>query len=153
MTAIPGLGPKKIAAVWNQLGITTVGELEYACIENRLVGLPGFGQKTQDKIRQGIQQLKRRRGFHLYATVIGEAERLVGAIRHATGGWRAGLVGELRRLLAVLPTIAVLAGADRPHSVLEGLRHVEGLGEGTQAGNRITARSSLGGPGTRTASG
>src|SRR5437773_2266694 len=152
MTAVPGLGPKKIAAVWNQLGITTVGELEYACIENRLVGLPGFGQKTQDKIRQGIQQLKRRRGFHLYATVIGEAERLVGAIRHATGVRRAELVGELRRRLEVVRTISVLAGADRPHSVLEGLRHVEGLGEVTQAGNRITARSSLGVPVTVTVS-
>ena len=152
MTAIPGLGPKKIAAVWNQLGITTVGELEYACIENRLVGLPGFGQKTQDKIRQGIQQLERRRGFHLYATVIGEAERLVGAIRHATGVRRAELVGELRRRLEVVRTISVLAGADRPHSVLEGLRHVEGLGEVTQAGNRITARSSLGVPVTVTVS-
>jgi DNA polymerase (family X) len=146
MTAVPGLGPKKIAAVWNQLGITTVGELEYACIENRLVGLPGFGQKTQDKIRQGIQQLKRRRGFHLYATVIGEAERLVGAIGHATGVRRAELVGELRRRLEVVRTISVLAGADRPQSVLEGLRHVEGLGEVTQAGTRITARSSLGVP-------
>ncbi|MEK7269030.1 MAG: helix-hairpin-helix domain-containing protein [Nitrospirota bacterium] len=48
MTTIPGLGPKKITTVWNQLGITTVGELEYACIVNRLVGLPGFGQKSQD---------------------------------------------------------------------------------------------------------
>src|SRR5437667_1611174 len=120
MAAIPGLGPKKIKAIYDQLGITTVGELEYACIENRLVGLPGFGQKTQDKIRQGIQQLKRRRGFHLYATVIGEAERVVGAIRHATGVRRAELVGELRRRLEVVRTISVLAGADRPHSVLEG---------------------------------
>src|SRR2546430_7527247 len=97
MTAVPGLGPKKIAAVWNQLGITTVGELEYACIENRLVGLPGFGQKTQGKIRQGIQQLKRLRGFHLYATVIGEAERLVGGIPHGTGGRRAALVCAVGR--------------------------------------------------------
>src|SRR3989442_13656980 len=126
MGAIPGVGPKKIAAVWNQLGITTVGELEYACIENRLVGLPGFGQKTQDKIRQGIQQLKRRRGFHLYATVIGEAERLVGAIRQATGGGGAGLVGALRRRLEGVPTILGLAGAGRPHSALRGLPPVRG---------------------------
>ncbi|MEK6525932.1 MAG: helix-hairpin-helix domain-containing protein, partial [Nitrospirota bacterium] len=107
MTTIPGLGPKKITTVWNQLGITTVGELEYACIENRLVGLPGFGQKTQDKIRQGIQQLKRRRGFHLYANVIGEAERILEAIRHSAGVRHAELVGELRRRLEVVRTISV----------------------------------------------
>src|SRR2546429_134041 len=134
MTAVPGLGPKKIAAVWNQLGITTVGELEYACIENRLVGLPGFGQKTQDKIRQGIQQLKRRRGFHLYATVIGDAERLVGAIRHATGVRRAELAGELRRRLEIVRTISVLADSEEALYAALGLPYIEpelreGLGE------------------------
>src|SRR5206468_10650970 len=38
MATIPGLGPKKLKAIYDQLGISTVGELEYACIENRLVG-------------------------------------------------------------------------------------------------------------------
>jgi len=146
MTAIPGLGPKKITTVWNQLGITTVGELEYACIENRLVGLPGFGQKTQDKIRQGIQQLKRRRGFHLYANVIGEAERILEAIRHSAGVRHAELVGELRRRLEVVRTISVLVSADGLRSVLEGLRQVEGLGELTPAGSTIAWKSSLGVP-------
>ncbi len=146
MTTIPGLGPKKITTVWNQLDITTVGELEYACIENRLVGLPGFGQKTQDKVRQGIQQLKRRRGFHLYANVIGEAERILEVIRHSAGVRHAELVGELRRRLEVVRTISMLVSADGLRSVLEGLRQVEGLGELTQAGSTITGKSSLGVP-------
>src|SRR5438445_13722056 len=64
MAAIPGLGPKKLKAIYDQLGISSVGELEYACIENRLGGLQGFGQKTQEKIRAGIRQDKRRQGFH-----------------------------------------------------------------------------------------
>lgn len=90
--------------------------------------------------------MKRRRGFHLYATVIGEAERLAGAIRQAAGVRRIKLVGELRRCLEVVRTISILASADRPRAVLEGLRQVEGLGEVTQVGNRITAVSSLGIP-------
>lgn len=146
MTAIPGMGPKKIAAVWEKLGITTMGELEYACIENRLVNLPGFGQKTQDKIRQGIQQLKRRRGFHLYATVIGEAERIVGVIRHSAGVRRAELVGDLRRRMEVVQTISVLVSADRPQNVLEGLRQIEGLWELTRGGDKVIGRSPLGIP-------
>src|SRR5206468_1313950 len=68
------------------------------------------------------------------------------------GGMSAELVSVWRRRLEVFRTISVHAGADRPHSVLEGLRHVEGLGEVTQAGNRITARSSLGVPVTVTVS-
>ena len=146
MTAIPGMGPKKIAAVWEKLGITTMGELEYACVENRLVSLPGFGQKTQDKIRQGIQQLKRRRGFHLYANVIGEAERIVEVIRHSAGVRSAVLVGELRRRLEVVRTISVLVGADRPQSVLDGLQRIEGLWELSRAGDKIIGKSPMGIP-------
>src|SRR5437016_9750745 len=146
MTAIPGMGPKKIAAVWEKLGITTMGELEYACVENRLVSLPGFGQKTQDKIQQGIQQMKRRRGFHLYANVIGEAERIVEVIRHSAGVRSAVLVGELRRRLEVVRTISVLVGADRPQSVLDGLQRIEGLWELSRAGDKIIGKSPLGIP-------
>ena len=144
MTAIPGMGPKKIAAVWGQLGITTMGELEYACVENRLVNLPGFGQKTQDKIRQGIQQLKRRRGFHLYANVIGEAERIVEVIRHSAGVRSAELVGELRRRLEVVQAISVLVGADRPRSVLDSLQRIEALWELSRAGDKIIGKSPMG---------
>jgi len=146
MTAIPGMGPKKIMAVWEKLGITTIGELEYACVENRLVSLPGFGQKTQDKIRQGIQQLKRRRGFHLYATVIGEAEGIVEVIRHSAGVGRVELVGELRRRLEVVQIISVLVSADRLQSVLDGLRQLEGLWEVTRTGDRIIGKSPSGIP-------
>lgn len=127
MTAIPGLGPKKVATVWSQLGITTVGELEYACIENRLVSLPGFGEKTQEKIRQGILQLKKRQGFHLFASVIREAERIVAAVRASSGVRRAELVGEVRRRMEVVRSISILAGADRPQAVLESLQRVDGL--------------------------
>ena len=144
MTAIPGMGPKKIAAVWGQLGITTMGELEYACVENRLVSLPGFGQKTQDKIRQGIQQLKRRRGFHLYANGIGEAERIVEVIRHSAGVRSAELVGELRRRLEVVQAISVLVGADRPRSVLDSLQRIEALWELSRAGDKIIGKSPMG---------
>jgi len=146
MTAIPGLGPKKITAIWNQLGLTTVGELEYACIENRLVGLPGFGQKTQDKIRQGILQLKKRRGFHLFATAIREAERLVARLRQSVGVKRVELVGDLRRRMEIVRSIDILTAADRPQVLLEALRSVEGLVELTGTGTTITGRSSIGLP-------
>lgn len=48
MLQIKGLGPKKISVIWTELGIESLGELEYACNENRLVALKGFGAKTQE---------------------------------------------------------------------------------------------------------
>ena len=51
MLKIKGLGPKKIRTIYDRLGVQDLVGLEYACIENRLVDLPGFGKKTQDKIK------------------------------------------------------------------------------------------------------
>src|SRR3989454_4897957 len=115
MAVIPGLGPKKLKAIYDQLGISTVGELEYACIENRLVGLQGFGQKTQEKILAGIRQYKRRQGFHLYANVIEEAESILAAVRGAPGVVRIDHAGEIRRLCEVVQNIMlVVAGGAAP---------------------------------------
>jgi DNA polymerase (family 10) len=126
--------------------------LEYACIENRPVALPGFGQKTQDKIRQGILQLKKRRGFHLFASVIGEAKGIVETVRRTAGVRRAELVGDLRRCAEIVRSIEVLAAADRPQMVLETLRQVEGLSDLAVEGGRITAKAAVGVPVTVTVS-
>ena len=45
--SLPGLGPKKVRTLWQDLGVESVGELEYACRENRLLDLKGFGLATQ----------------------------------------------------------------------------------------------------------
>lgn len=47
---LKGIGGKKLGLLWRTLGIETSGELKYACLENRLISVPGFGLKTQDAI-------------------------------------------------------------------------------------------------------
>src|SRR6266853_1882300 len=54
MLRIQGVGPKKINAIYDQLHVTTLAELEQACRDDRVAHLPGFGKKTQDNILQGI---------------------------------------------------------------------------------------------------
>lgn len=56
--SIRGLGPKKISVLYKDLEIKSIGELEYACNENRLVLLKGFGKLTQQKIVQEIERIK-----------------------------------------------------------------------------------------------
>ncbi len=148
MTAVPGLGPKKIKAIYEQLGVGSVGELEYACIENRLVGLPGFGQKTQEKILAGIRQFKRHQGFHLHANVIEEAENILAAVRGAPGVGCADPAGEIRRRLEVVQALAFVAAGGQPQDLLNAIRRVP---EVTQVEHRsdvrtITARSPQGLP-------
>ena len=118
MLKIPGLGPKKIKALYGALDIKTVGELEYACMENRLIELEGFGPKTQEKIFQGIQQIKNYQGRYLYGEVIKSAEELLARVRSHPHVIRADLAGSLRRKMEVVRNINLIASSPHPEEIL-----------------------------------
>ena len=67
MLRIKGIGPKKIATIWKELEIETLGELLYACEENRLTLYKGFGEKTQANIQAAIEFYVNAQGNFLYA--------------------------------------------------------------------------------------
>ncbi len=67
MLNIKGLGPKKINTIWKTMEIDSLGELLYACNENRLTRFKGFGEATQKKIQEGIEFYFSNRGNFLYA--------------------------------------------------------------------------------------
>ncbi|MEO5911955.1 MAG: helix-hairpin-helix domain-containing protein [Pelobium sp.] len=69
MLSIKGLGPKKIEIIWNTLGIENIGELYYACNENRLIEAKGFGLKTQEEIKKAIEFKMASNGRFLFAKV------------------------------------------------------------------------------------
>lgn len=67
MLRIKGIGPKKIATIWKELEIESLGELLYACNENRLTLYKGFGEKTQQNIKEAIEFFLQHQGLFLYA--------------------------------------------------------------------------------------
>lgn len=69
MLNIKGIGPKKIHAIWKQMEIESVGELLYACNENRLTLFKGFGEKTQQNVQEAIEFYFQNQGSFLYAQV------------------------------------------------------------------------------------
>jgi DNA polymerase (family 10) len=69
MLQIKGLGPKKISTIWKEMGIETIGELLYACNENRLLLYKGFGEKTQNNVAEAIEFFLRNQGHFLFAQV------------------------------------------------------------------------------------
>lgn len=77
LMTIPGLGPRKAKALYEKLDVHSIGELEYACHENRLLKLEGFGQKSQDKILKGIEYLKKSSGKFLISEAENEACKTV----------------------------------------------------------------------------
>jgi len=119
MLSIHSLGPKKIRTIHEKLGITTIGELEYACVENRLVELPGFGAKTQEKILKGILQLKSYSGRHLYSKAVGEAEVLVEELKKCKDVIGLDVAGELRRKLETVGHIEIMVSSPMPGRVID----------------------------------
>ncbi|MFY7898751.1 MAG: DNA polymerase/3'-5' exonuclease PolX, partial [Chitinophagaceae bacterium] len=69
MLQIKGLGPKKIATIWKELDIETIGELLYACNENRLMLYKGFGEKTQQNVKEAIEFYLGSQGSYLYQQI------------------------------------------------------------------------------------
>ena len=108
---IPGVGPKKAKALYDELGISTVGELEYACMENRLIGLHGFGEATQAKILKGIEYYRKGMGHHLFNAALKDAERLLTLLEKNKDIKMRSIAGSIRRRKEVIKDIDIVASA------------------------------------------
>jgi DNA polymerase (family 10) len=97
MLRIPGVGPKKINAIYNQLHVNSLDELVQACNEHKVAVLPGFGKKTEEKILQGIAFLSQHADRHLYSDVETQAQLIQQALATLPGIVRMQVAGSLRR--------------------------------------------------------
>jgi DNA polymerase (family 10) len=97
MMRIPGVGPKKINAIYNQLHVTSIPDLVEACKQDKVAVLPGFGKKTQDKILQGIAFLAQHAGRFLYPVAEEEASHIYSALKALPEIVRLQVAGSLRR--------------------------------------------------------
>ncbi len=119
MLDLAGLGPKKVRAIWRELGVESLGELEYACRENRLAELPGFGAKSQAAVLASLHfhAAARERLRVDQATAV--AETLAAALRAAPGVARVEPAGELRRGAETVAELVLVVAAAAPASVAE----------------------------------
>ncbi|MDR2675121.1 MAG: PHP domain-containing protein [Opitutaceae bacterium] len=116
MLEIPGLGAKKIRALHEKLGIDTIAALDRACRDGLVAGLPGFGEKTQEKILAGIRNREAYGRRHLWWDAAGVAEPILAGLRGLPQVRRAEHAGSLRRGLETVGDLdfiaAVRAGED-----------------------------------------
>ena len=112
MMQIKGLGPKKILTIWKDLGIENVGELYYACNENRLIEAKGFGLKTQEEIKRTIEFNIASNGRFLYAKIEGFAENLLEQIKTELKTGFSFLTGQYRRKCEIIDSIDILIAAE-----------------------------------------
>jgi len=110
MLAIKGIGPKKIAVIWHDLNIENIGELYYACNENRLIEAKGFGLKTQEEIRKAIEFKMASNGKFLYAQVEQLAIDMQEQIQKLLPDADIMICGEYRRRLEIINELCLVIG-------------------------------------------
>ena len=134
---VAGLGPKRARTLWQDLGIASIGELEYACRENRLIELPGFGVASQQRLLDAVrfQQSTRERRLvnQAWEAATGFAQRLSSdpAVE------RVEVAGELRRGCETSSTLELVAVGDPGavgDAIGEILESVEPEGDGRWVG-------------------
>ncbi len=108
LLTLAGVGPKKVKTIYEKLGIATIGELEYACRENRLVGLEGFGEKSQAKILQAIEFRKTTQTSRLFSEALSIGEALARSAVDSRLFAHVDLAGSLRRGKSTLKDVDIL---------------------------------------------
>lgn len=112
MLGVKGLGPKKVKQLWRELEIESVAELLYACNENRLVTLKGFGAKTQEGVKQSIEFILSASGKTHYFIAEEFAESFVDELKDLQYVSNISLTGAIYRKAQVLDSIDILIAAD-----------------------------------------
>ncbi len=139
MLRVPGLGPKKVRILYEKLGITNLRSLEYACKENRLVELPGFGVKTQEKVLAGIEYLKTFQGQYYYAEALGLAWTALEPLRQHPGVTEASLAGSIRRAKEVVGDIDLVAAAENTAEITGFFSELPQVREVVSCGETMTS--------------
>ncbi len=108
MLKIKGIGPKKINSIWKEMEIESIGELLYACKENRLKLYKGFGEKTQLTVIESIEFYLRNKGSFLYAQMQYGADQFIIYLQKIFVGKQIFITGEYARQLEIITVLEYL---------------------------------------------
>lgn len=118
MMNIKGLGPKKINTIWKEMNIDTIEELEEACRDNRIAQKKGFGEKTQQKILESIEFVRKNHGLFLYKQLEDFAQAMQQKLEQKFRDDQTVITGEFRRQMEVISKLEWVTTATK-----EALKH------------------------------
>ena len=137
MLGIPGVGPKKIKMLHDELGVLSVADLQEACVKNEVAPMKGFGAKSQQKILDGIDLLARFSARRRLDIGLRYGQTFLSMIKDLPGVERAELAGSARRRRETIGDLDIVA-AVKPEDVeavtneilsLKGIADVKGAGD------------------------
>ncbi|SFY51502.1 DNA polymerase/3'-5' exonuclease PolX [Streptomyces sp. F-1] len=139
LITIPTLGPKKALRLYEDLHISSVNELAAAIESDALADLKGFGEKTQDNIRHGIELLRQAGARVPLPLALDTAEEIIAALSGVTGCRRCAYAGSLRRMRETVGDLDVLVAARKSGPFMEALCELPGTAEVIARGAKKTS--------------
>ena len=115
--SLSGLGTKKIRALYDQLGISSIEQLQKACEEGRVAELPGFGQTTQQKLCDVIAKRAAHAGAFQFGQVAAEAETLRADLAAQPDALQADIAGSYRRRKEIVHDLDLLVATKNPEAI------------------------------------
>ena len=134
LTAVEGLGPKMVKALYDELGVRTVADLERAAQSGEIRALAHFGEKTETKILKGIGFLKQATGRQPIGRVLDLVQEIEMRLRDLPGVTKATIAGSIRRWQETIGDADFLVISRQPERVMDfftgmpEVAHVHGKG-------------------------
>jgi len=116
---VPDIGPKTAMHLYRELKITNLADLKHAAEQHQIRELKGFGERSEERVLQGIALLERRSGRMLLGYAYPVAEGMVEYIRRKASLEKVSLGGSLRRMKETIGDIDILAGSNDPQWVMD----------------------------------
>ena len=127
MLDLPGVGPKKVKKLHDTLAITSVDQLEAAYLAGKVAALDGFGEKSQQKILEGIAFRRQFASRHRLADALAAAEPLLDLLRSHPDVLRCSTAGSLRRWKEIIGDIDFVVSSKDPQTVIADFVRLEGV--------------------------
>ncbi|MFW9813573.1 MAG: DNA polymerase/3'-5' exonuclease PolX [Candidatus Thorarchaeota archaeon] len=135
LDSVPGLGPKKIKVLYDELGVTDLESLEKAAESGRIAELPGFSDKSQTQILDGIQVVKAGMERTLLAEAIIVFEKIEEKLRKIPGVKKIELAGSSRRRRETIGDLDILVDASDSEIIMDTFVNIDGVSTITAQGD------------------
>src|SRR5437763_4147813 len=115
--SLPGLGAKKIKALYEKLQVSSIAQLHEACVAGRVAELPGFGKTTQEKLSRAIAERTKHAGSFQLGAIASEAETFQSDLRAHPDALHVCIAGSYRRRKEIVRDLDFIVATAAPAEI------------------------------------
>ena len=127
LLAVEGIGPKTIKALYEQLDIKDIQDLKKAAKKGKIRGLPGFQEKTEENILQGIAFVEKNRGRFLLGDILPEVKEILEKLKTLKEVKQINVAGSVRRMKETIGDVDILVASREPKPIADFFVSMDGV--------------------------